>query len=178
MSVVPNGMEVESDRSREISGGAKGAAPTTLERFLQATASHRRQDVQLFVQAYSWAASAACSPLPPVKLNLEYEWKKDCISEKAQSRRRLMFLICVRQDSSGTAQSCTDLLQLCGSSSRGRMEEKKGPSRSGQACARTTEKLRKAWSTLQGSRRGRRVKKDVRRAPATRACVRRRVEVA
>ena len=40
-------VEVEPDRSRETPGGAKGAALTTLERFLQDTASHRRQDVQM-----------------------------------------------------------------------------------------------------------------------------------
>ena len=75
-------MEVETDRSREISGGAKGAAPTTLECFLQDTASHRRQDVQLVVQAHPWAALAACSA---AKLNLEYERKEDETEDKAES---------------------------------------------------------------------------------------------
>ena len=99
-------MEVETDRYREISGeekrseadqlilesdGANSVAPTTLECFLQETASHRREDAQLFVQAFSLAAIAACHP---VKLNLDSErkdvdiaesGKKDHISEERES---------------------------------------------------------------------------------------------
>ena len=57
-----------------ISGGANSAAPTTLECFLQDTAFHRREDAQLFVQAYSLTAVAARLPVKP---NLEAERKED-----------------------------------------------------------------------------------------------------
>ena len=79
-------MEVETVRSREITGGEKGAAPTTLERFLQDAASHRRQDVQKFVRASSWAAFAAC---PSGKLNPEYDRKEDETEDKAEREKRL-----------------------------------------------------------------------------------------
>ena len=70
---------------REISGGEKGAAPTTLERFLQDADSHRRQDVQLFVHAYSWAAFAAS---PSAKLNPQYERKEDETEDKAENGKK------------------------------------------------------------------------------------------
>ena len=63
-------MEVETDRYREISGGANSVAPTTFESFLQDTASQRMQDALVFVQACSLAAIAAGLP---VRLNLESE---------------------------------------------------------------------------------------------------------
>ena len=64
----------EADQLILESDGASSVAPTTVECFLQDTASHRRQDAHLFVQAFSLTAIAACHP---VKLNLESERKED-----------------------------------------------------------------------------------------------------
>ena len=63
----------EADQLILVSDGSNSVAPATFD-FFQDTASHRRQDVHLFVQAFSLAAIAACHP---VKLNLESERKEN-----------------------------------------------------------------------------------------------------
>ena len=83
MNVEGPPVKVETDRYREISGGANRVAPVTFECFLQDTASQRRLDAQSFVQVYSLAAIAV---VLPVKLKLESERKED---ENEGGKKRL-----------------------------------------------------------------------------------------
>ena len=82
-----------------------GLRPRPSRVFLQDTASHRRQDVHLFVQEYSWAAC------PPAKLKRKEDetedkaesGKKDYVSEVRESPLATFrgYLTPLRQDRSG-----------------------------------------------------------------------------
>ena len=145
----------EAHQPTQDSDGANSFAPSTLECFLQDTASHRRQDARLFVQAFSLAAIAA-SHL--VKLNLESERKedenvesgpKDYISEVSESALWASIRDYLTPPDVVVVRT-TGLKWTCA-----KMEMTKGFSQSGPACAWITVKISvsimvcsgHAWST-------------------------------